>query len=173
MSQRFLALIPARYASTRFPGKPLAILAGKPIIQHVYERVSKMFDHVYVATDDQRIADEVARFGGKYVMTGTHHKSGTDRCYEALCSLGEENFDVVVNIQGDEPFIAASQLECIKQQFDNPQTDIATLVKPFAADASFAELSNPNSPKVVIGNGGQALYFSRSVIPYLRGVDPE
>ena len=100
MNQRFLALIPARYASTRFPGKPLAVLDGKTIIQHVYERVRKVFDHVYVATDDQRIADEVARFGGKFVMTGTHHKSGTDRCYEALCSLGEENFDVVVNIQG-------------------------------------------------------------------------
>lgn len=173
MSQRFLALIPARYASTRFPGKPLAILGRKPIIQHVYERVSKVFEQVYVATDDQRIADEVVRFGGKYVMTGTHHKSGTDRCYEALCFLGEENYDVVVNIQGDEPFIATSQLECIKQQFDNPKTDIATLVKPFATGASYEELSNPNAPKVVIGNDGQALYFSRSVIPYLRGIAPE
>lgn len=166
----FLALIPARYASTRFPGKPLALLAGKPIIQHVYERVSTVFENAYVVTDDERIEACVNTFGGRCVMTGTHHKSGTDRCFEALEKLGA-GFDVVVNVQGDEPFIAPSQLETIKQCFEDADTQIATLVKPFVPADGIAALENPNSPKVVLDNNSYAVYFSRSVIPYLRGVD--
>ncbi len=168
----FLALIPARYASTRFPAKPLAILGDKPIIQHVYERVSSIFDHAYVVTDDERIEACVKSFGGRCVMTGTHHKSGTDRCFEALDKLGA-GFDVVVNVQGDEPFIAASQLETIKQCFEDNDTQIATLVKPFVPTDGIEALENPNSPKVVLDNNSYAIYFSRSVIPYLRGVDKD
>ena len=169
---KFLALIPARYASTRFPAKPLAILAGKPIIQHVYERVSSIFEDAYVVTDDTRIEECVKAFGGRCVMTGTHHKSGTDRCFEALEKLGA-GFDVVVNVQGDEPFIAASQLETIKQCFADEETQIATLVKPFTPADGIEALENPNSPKVVLDNNNYAVYFSRSVIPYLRGVEKD
>ena len=169
---KFLALIPARYASTRFPAKPLAILAGKPIIQHVYERVSSIFEDAYVVTDDTRIEECVKAFGGRCVMTGTHHKSGTDRCFEALEKLGA-GFDVVVNVQGDEPFIAASQLETIKQCFADAETQIATLVKPFTPADGIEALENPNSPKVVLDNNNYAVYFSRSVIPYLRGVEKD
>lgn len=166
----FLAIIPARYASTRFPAKPLALLGGKPIIQHVYERVSKVFQHLCVATDDERIAKVVEAFGGVAVMTSASHRSGTDRCLEAYHKMGVKA-DVVVNVQGDEPFVAASQLESIKLCFDDPQTQIATLVKPFPADTPMERVENPNSPKVVTDNKGYALYFSRSVIPYLRGVE--
>lgn len=169
---KFLALIPARYASTRFPAKPLAILGNKPIIQHVYERVSSIFEDAYVVTDDTRIEECVKAFGGRCVMTGTHHKSGTDRCFEALEKLGA-GFDVVVNVQGDEPFIAASQLETIKLCFADAETQIATLVKPFTPADGIEALENPNSPKVVLDNNNYAVYFSRSVIPYLRGVEKD
>lgn len=168
----FVAIIPARYASTRFPGKPLAILGGKPVIQRVYEQAKKVFENVFVATDDDRIYDTVEQFGGKAIMTSPNHKSGTDRCYEAYQKCGIET-DVVVNIQGDEPFIHQSQLQTIKELFLQPETDIATLVKPFASDTSFDVLSNPNSPKVVVDDNWNALYFSRSVIPYLRGKETE
>ena len=168
----FVAIIPARFASTRFPGKPLAILGGKPVIQHVYEQAKKVFENVFVATDDDRIYDAVEQFGGKAIMTSPNHKSGTDRCYEAYQKCGIET-DVVVNIQGDEPFIHQSQLLTIKELFLQPETDIATLVKPFASDTSFEVLSNPNSPKVVVDDNWNALYFSRSVIPYLRGKETE
>ncbi len=168
----YIAIIPARYASTRFPGKPLQLLGGKPIIQHVWERAKSVMSHVFVATDDERIAQCVEQFGGKAVMTSTHHRSGTDRCREAYEKCGIEA-DVVVNIQGDEPFIAASQLETLMRQFDDAATDIATLVRPFGPTATFRDISNPNTPKVVVSREGFALYFSRSVIPYLRGVEPE
>lgn len=170
---RFLAIIPARYASTRFPAKPLAILSGKTVIQRVYEQVTKVFADAVVATDDQRIFDSVQAFGGKAVMTSTSHRSGTDRCYEALQKMGEDKYDVVVNVQGDEPFIQPSQLETIRQCFDDSATDIATLVKPFADDATFELLENPNSPKVVVNSRMEAMYFSRSVIPYYRGKDKD
>lgn len=169
---RFIAIIPARYASTRFPGKPLALLGGKPVIQRVYEQVTSLFTDAVVATDDERIYAAVEAFGGRVVMTSPDHRSGTDRCYEALCKVGGE-YDVVVNVQGDEPFIHPSQLEAIKRCFDNPATDIATLVKPFAEEDGVEALENPNSPKVVVDAESQALYFSRSVIPYLRGVERE
>ena len=171
-SLRFIAIIPARYASTRFPAKPLALLGGKPVIQRVYEQVTGIISSAVVATDDERIADVVKSFGGQVVMTSPNHKSGTDRCWEAYQKLGEE-YDVVINVQGDEPFIAHSQLKAIMECFEDENTDIATLVKPFAQSDGLAVLQNPNSPKVVLDSESRAIYFSRSVIPYLRGVEPE
>lgn len=167
---RFIGIIPARFASTRFPGKPLADLSGKPVIQRVYEKVAGIFDLAVVATDDQRIYDAVVGFGGKAIMTSDTHTSGTDRCYEAYCKVGTP-YDVIVNIQGDEPFIQLEQLQIIKACFENPDTQIATLVKPFTAEDGNEALFNPNSPKVVLNKNNEALYFSRSVIPYLRGAD--
>lgn len=169
---KFIGIIPARYASTRFPAKPLAMLGGKTVIQRVYEQVQGNLDNAVVATDDERILKAVEAFGGKAVMTGTHHRSGTDRCQEAYTKLGEP-YDVVINIQGDEPFIAASQLEAIKACFDDADTQIATLVKPFTEADGWEALENPNSPKVVLNSRMQAMYFSRSVIPYLRGQERE
>lgn len=162
---KFIGIIPARYASTRFPGKPLALLGGKPVIQHVYEKVATMLEAAYVATDDERIYDVVKAFGGQVVMTRTDHKSGTDRIEEAIEKIGGE-WDVVVNVQGDEPFVAKSQLDTICHCFDDPTTQIATLGKPFE---SMEAVQNPNSPKIVVDNMGFAMYFSRSVIPYVRG----
>ena len=172
--KRFIAIIPARYASTRFPGKPLAVLAGKPVVQRVYEQVASVMPKVVVATDDDRIRTAVEDFGGEVVMTSSNHRSGTDRVNEAyhtvLATTGR-SYDVVVNVQGDEPFIHASQLLAVQQCFDDPTTQIATLVKPFDAASSIDVLLNPNSPKVVVDNNMFALYFSRSIIPYLRGVE--
>lgn len=162
---KFIGIIPARYASTRFPGKPLALLGGKPVIQHVYEKVAAVLEAAYVATDDKRIYDVVKSFGGQVVMTRTDHKSGTDRIEEAIEKIGGE-WDVVVNVQGDEPFVAKSQLDTICHCFDDPTTQIATLGKPFE---SMKAVQNPNSPKIVVDNMGFAMYFSRSVIPYVRG----
>ena len=164
---KFIGLIPARYASTRFPGKPLALLNGKAVIQHVYEQAVKVLDAVYVATDDERIYNKVLAFGGKAVMTSTEHHSGTDRIEEALEKVGGD-FDVVVNIQGDEPFIAQSQIETLCQCFVDKATQIATLGKPFEC---IEAAENPNSPKIVVDNRGYALYFSRSIIPFVRGTE--
>lgn len=169
---KFLGIIPARYASTRFPAKPLAMLGGKTVIQRVYEQVAGVLDDAYVATDDERIEAAVKSFGGKVVMTSVHHKSGTDRCYEAYTKIGGD-FDVVVNIQGDEPFIQPSQLEALTACFDDTTTQIATLVKPFTADNGFDALENVNSPKVVLNKNMNALYFSRSIIPYQRNAEKE
>lgn len=167
---KFLGIIPARYASTRFPAKPLAMLGGKPVIQRVYEQVAGVLDDAWVATDDERIESAVKAFGGKVVMTSVDHKSGTDRCFEAYTKIGS-GFDVVVNIQGDEPFIQPSQLLAVKACFDDPSTQIATLVKPFSGEDDFAVLENVNSPKVVVNKNMNALYFSRSIIPYQRNAD--
>lgn len=169
---KFIVIIPARYASTRFPGKPLALLGGKPMIQRVYEQVAGVVEDVVVATDDERIYNAVEAFGGRVVMTSANHKSGTDRCWEAYQKQGEE-FDVVINVQGDEPFIAHSQLKTIMACFEDEATDIATLVKPFTEEDGLSALENPNSPKVVLDKQSRAIYFSRSVIPYLRGVERE
>ncbi len=162
---KFIAIIPARYASTRFPGKPLALLGNKPVIQRVYEQVTQEIHEAWVATDDERIKKAVEQFGGKAIMTSPHHKSGTDRIEEAAERINTDA-DVIVNIQGDEPFIQASQIRTVCQQFDNPSTQIATIGKPFT---TMDEVDNPNSPKIVTDNQGFALYFSRSVIPYVRG----
>jgi 3-deoxy-manno-octulosonate cytidylyltransferase (CMP-KDO synthetase) len=168
ISKKFLGIIPARYASTRFPGKPLADMLGKPMIQRVYERVAGLLDETLVATDDERIYKAVEKFGGKVVMTSPDHRSGTDRCYEA-CTRMNGKFDVVINIQGDEPFIQVSQIKLLQACFEDEKTQIATLVKPFSADDDFENLFNPNTPKVIITPQRQAVYFSRSVVPYIRG----
>lgn len=167
---KFLGIIPARYASTRFPAKPLALLGGKPVIQRVYEQVVKLLDDAVVATDDERIEAAVKAFGGKVVMTSTSHRSGTDRCYEALTKVDGE-FDVVINIQGDEPFIQPSQIRTVMDCFEDSSTQIATLVKPFTSQDGFDALENVNSPKVVVNKQMQALYFSRSIIPFYRNKD--
>lgn len=167
---KFIGIIPARYASTRFPAKPLAMLGGKPVIQRVYEQVCGVLDEAYVATDDERIETVVKSFGGKVVMTSVNHKSGTDRCYEAYTKVGD-GYDVIVNIQGDEPFIQRSQLVAVKACFDDETTQIATLVKPFTPENGFDALENVNSPKVVVDKRMNALYFSRSIIPFMRNKD--
>ena len=161
----FTAIIPARYASTRFPGKPLAVLGGKTVIQRVYEQVSNVLNEVYVATDDERIFSCVESFGGKAVMTRKDHQSGTDRIQEAVEKTGTQA-DVIINVQGDEPFIQPSQIQTLMQLFDDLSTQIGTLGKPFE---SMEAVDNPNSPKIVTDNRGFALYFSRSSIPYIRG----
>ena len=168
---QFVGIIPARYASTRFPGKPLADLGGKPMIQRVYEQAKKALSDVVVATDDERIYNCVRTFGGEVVMTRADHKCGTDRCLEAFEKLAIQGEAVVINIQGDEPFIQPEQIEAIKSCFNDPTTQIATLVKPFEEADGLEALENPNTPKVVMSPDGTALLFSRSVIPYLRGID--
>lgn len=176
---RFISIIPARYASTRFPGKPLAMLGGKTVIERVYGQVTRVIGEVYVATDDSRIFDAVTGFGGKAVMTSARHKSGTDRIEEAVEKIGADGGDlVVVNVQGDEPFIQPSQIETVCRCFDDPRTQIATLAKPFGSrhdgdgDDIMRMITNANSPKVVTDVDGYALYFSRSVIPFIRGAEP-
>ncbi|MCR5242934.1 MAG: 3-deoxy-manno-octulosonate cytidylyltransferase [Prevotella sp.] len=164
---KFTVIIPARYASTRFPGKPLAMLGGKPVIQRVYEQASKLQSPVYVATDDERIYQCVCDFGGQAVMTRNDHKSGTDRIEEAVKKTGTDA-DVIINIQGDEPFVQVTQIEVLCHLFDDPETQIGTLGKPFE---SMEAVENPNSPKIVRDRRGFALYFSRSVIPFVRGKD--
>ena len=176
---KFIGIIPARYASTRFPGKPLAEICGKTVIRRVYEQACQALDTVVVATDDERIYDAVESFGGKVVMTRADHRCGTDRCLEAYMGITtpawreQNNSDtVVINIQGDEPFIQPGQIETLMGCFDRPDTQIATLVRPFTAEDTPADLENPNTPKVAWSKAtGEALLFSRSVIPYLRGVD--
>lgn len=162
---KFIGIIPARYASTRFPGKPLAILGGKTVIQRVYEQTTAILQEAYVATDDERIFQTVEQFGGRAVMTRTDHKSGTDRIEEAAEKIGTDA-DIIINIQGDEPFIQQSQIETLMHLFDDPDTQIGTLGKPFE---SIEAAMNPNSPKIVTDLRGFALYFSRSVIPFVRG----
>lgn len=166
---KFIGIIPARYSSSRFPGKPLADMAGKPMIQRVYEQVKLALDEVWVATDDTRILEAVEAFGGNAVMTSASHKSGTDRCKEAYQKINKD-FDVIINIQGDEPFIQPEQINAIKDCFDTPNIELATLVKPFKKEDGFEALFNNNSPKVVINNNNEAIYFSRSIIPYIRDV---
>lgn len=167
----FIAIIPARYASTRFPGKPLVNINGKTMVHNVFLQAKKVFDDVYVATDDERIYKEVERFGGKVVMTKKKHKSGTDRCAEAIEKIETEeqrSWDVIVNIQGDEPFIKTEQLIEIQKCFKLKKTEIATLVKPIN---NIDDIFNPHKPKVVINKKNEAIYFSRSPIPYLRGTE--
>jgi 3-deoxy-manno-octulosonate cytidylyltransferase (CMP-KDO synthetase) len=162
-------MIPSRYASTRFPGKPLADMAGKTMLQRVYEQAQKALSDVWVATDDERIVRAVKDFGGNVVMTAATHRSGTDRCYEAYRNIGRP-FDVVINIQGDEPFIQPEQIETLKNCFSSPEVQLATLVKPFKKEDGFDVLFNPNSPKVVLNKQQEAVYFSRSIVPYIRDV---
>ena len=162
---KVIGIIPARYASSRFPGKPLAKLGGKYVIQRVVEQVGAVLDDVYVATDDERIYNTVTSMGAKAVMTRPDHQSGTDRIAEALEKIGG-NFDVVVNIQGDEPFIQKSQIETVVACFNDVDTQIATLGKKFA---TIEEAKNPNSPKIILDNRSYAMYFTRALAPYIRG----
>jgi 3-deoxy-manno-octulosonate cytidylyltransferase (CMP-KDO synthetase) len=158
-----IGIIPARYASTRFLGKPLALIQNKPMVQHVYERAKEAdFDDVYVATEDERIKNAVESFGGKVLMTDPQHASGTDRCAEAARILNLADTDLVVNIQGDEPFIRKDEINLLIKIFDNQNIQIATLAKPISTEE---ELNNPNKVKVVFTNSNKALYFSRSPIP--------
>ena len=159
---KVLGIIPARYASSRFPGKPLIDLKGKTMIQRVYEGAKKStrITEVIVATDDQRIYDEVVRFGGKAMMTNENHPSGTDRCAEVAANFPE--MDVVINIQGDEPLVDFRQLDQLIDAFENPKTDIATLGN---LTMTHEDVENPNRIKVVVNAKNTALYFSRSAIP--------
>ncbi len=169
----FLGIIPARFASVRFPGKPLALLGNKPVIRWVYERAEHVIDNLYVATDDQRIYEAVKKFGGKVVMTSDTHPSGTDRCAEALKLISRQtgmNFDGVINIQGDEPFISPSQIRSLMDSFQDRKTDIATLARKIT---DREEITDPNKPKVVFDRFNYALYFSRSPVPYLRNLEPD
>lgn len=173
MNMKVLVIIPARYASTRFPGKPLALLGGKPVVQWVWEGVAALGEgcEAVVATDDTRIAEAVEAFGGRAMMTGTHHRSGTDRCGEVVQRLKAQGavFDIVVNVQGDEPFVKSQQLRELVGCFDQPETEIATLKTPIR---STEELMSANNVKVVCDRLGRAMYFSRQPVPYLRGVEP-
>lgn len=165
---KVVGIIPARYASTRFPGKPLALIQGKPMIQHVFEQASKSrLDDVIVATDDVRIADAVMDFGGKYVLTDPNHRSGTDRCREAL-DLMASSIDAVVNIQGDEPFIDPKQINLLADMMEREDTQIASLARRIDDEDA---LFSPNVVKVVMDGNGRALYFSRNPIPFMRNVE--
>jgi 3-deoxy-manno-octulosonate cytidylyltransferase (CMP-KDO synthetase) len=167
----FAGIIPARYASSRFPGKPLAMIGNKSMIQRVYEQASESVSIVYVATDDGRIYDAVMSFGGRAVMTSADHQSGTDRCAEAAEIIaGEtgEKIDIVINIQGDEPFIKPEQINLVKECFSDESVAIATLVRKAEPGE---DIFNPNQPKVIINNEGDAIYFSRAAIPYQREGD--
>ena len=171
---KILGIIPARYSSTRFPGKPLVNINGKPMIEHVWDGVMStgLVDRILVATEDKRIMDAVTAFGGDAVMTSKLHKSGTDRCGEAIQKLGEDldQYDVIINIQGDEPKVAAEHIRLVVAAFENPDAQIVTLKKKIT---SLAELNSTNTVKVVCDLNGNALYFSRQAIPYLRNIAPE
>lgn len=165
---KVVGIIPARYASTRFPGKPLAVIKGKTMIRRVCEQAWKSkLDAVVVATDDVRIADEVMSFGGQYVMTDPNHRSGTDRCREAL-DLFENQYAAVVNIQGDEPFIDPRQINLLVDLISRDDTQLASLAKRIEDED---DLFSPNAVKVVMDKEGKALYFSRNPIPFMRNVE--
>jgi 3-deoxy-manno-octulosonate cytidylyltransferase (CMP-KDO synthetase) len=168
---QFAGIIPARYASSRFPGKPLALIGNKPMIQMVYEQACKALKTVYVATDDKQIFEVVTAFGGKAVMTSPDHLSGTDRCSEAVIRINEvtgKMTDVVINIQGDEPFIRPEQITLLMGCFNDPEVEIATLVRKVEPGE---DIFNPNQPKVILDSKGDAIYFSRAAIPFIRDTE--
>lgn len=168
---KIIGIIPARFASTRFPAKALADISGKSMIQRVYEQSSKskLLDKIIVATDHNKIYDHVKSFGGEVVMTSETHQSGTDRCFEVVTKL-QEKVDYVINIQGDEPFIKPEQIELLGSCLEDPTTQLATLIKKIDDKET---LFNPNSPKVIYNQYNEAIYFSRNTIPFLRGLEPE
>ena len=164
-------IIPARYASTRFPGKPLVDIHGKSMLQRVYEQCQKSkLDQVIIATDNDCIVKHVHTFGGKVILTSPLYKSGTDRISEATRQLDLENDSIIINVQGDEPFINPEDINLLAGCFENPTTKIATIVKKID---TIETLENSNNPKVVLNNNKEAIYFSRSLIPYLKGVKKE
>ncbi|MCB9195897.1 MAG: 3-deoxy-manno-octulosonate cytidylyltransferase [Flavobacteriales bacterium] len=165
-----LGVIPARYGSQRLEGKPLVDIWGKTMIQRVYEQAAKVLEHLVVATDDQRIYDNVKSFGGNVVMTASHHNTGTNRCleaYEILQAKSDVTFDFVINVQGDEPLLEPGQIRSLIQCFNDPTTELATLVMPVHHEA---DLFNESEVFVVFDKNKKALYFSRSVIPHVRGI---
>jgi len=168
----FIGIIPSRYQSTRFPGKPLADICGKTMIQRVYEQAQKALEEVWVATDDERIVKAVKDFGGNVVMTSQDHRSGTDRCAEAARKAAEltgRQYDVVVNIQGDEPFMQPHEIGLIRECFTgSPGTEIATLIQPILVNE---DIFRPDMVKVILDNQSNAIYFSRSPIPHIFGID--
>src|ERR1700712_5182937 len=165
-----LGIIPARFASSRFPGKPLVDIGGKSMIQRVYEQAKKCehLTEVIVATDDTRIYDHVLGFGGVAIMTSEDYQSGTDRCAEV--ALQHPQYNVIINIQGDEPYIDPEQISKLASCFNNPDTQIATLIKKVL---TVEELHNTNSPKVIINKLSEAVYFSRSPLPHIRGQEQQ
>ncbi|MDX2301736.1 MAG: 3-deoxy-manno-octulosonate cytidylyltransferase [Microscillaceae bacterium] len=167
-TKKILGVIPARYDSSRLPGKALIDIGGKTMVQRVYERasLSQKLDQVIVATDDQRIYEHLLAIGGQVMMTSPNHQTGTDRCAEVAAAKGLD-FEVIINIQGDEPFIAPEQIDELAVLFDDPSTEIATLAKKID---SYEELIDEKEAKVVLNDHSEALYMSRSPIPYLRGV---
>ena len=168
---QFAGIIPARFASSRFQGKPLAMIGNKPMIQRVYDQASKALDTVYVATDDQRIFEAVSAFGGKTVMTSPNHLSGTDRCAEAVNRINDDigrKIDIVINIQGDEPFIKPEQINLLKECFTDNSVEIATLIRKVEPGE---DIFNPNQPKVILNSKGDAIYFSRAAIPFIRDAE--
>jgi 3-deoxy-manno-octulosonate cytidylyltransferase (CMP-KDO synthetase) len=167
----YACIIPARYASLRFPGKPLVHIGNKTMIQRVYEQAGKSLDLVYVATDDKRIYDTVKNFGGNAIMTSPDHKSGTDRCAEAVSGIMLETgnpIDIVINIQGDEPFIKPEQIDMLMECFKAENVEIATLVRRTEPGE---DIFNPNQPKVIINTDRDAIYFSRAAIPFIRDTE--
>ena len=168
---QFAGIIPARYASSRFPGKPLAMIGSKPMVQRVYDQAGKILSQVWIATDDKRIFDAVTEFGGKVIMTSPDHLSGTDRCAEAVTRIIAETgnkIDVVINIQGDEPFIKPEQIALLMECFNDENVELATLVRKVEPGE---DIFNPNQPKVIFNIKGDAIYFSRAAIPYLRDAE--
>jgi 3-deoxy-manno-octulosonate cytidylyltransferase (CMP-KDO synthetase) len=168
---QFAGIIPARYASLRFPGKPLVLIGNKPMIQRVYDQASKTLDLVWVATDDKRIYDAVSDFGGKAIMTSSDHQSGTDRCAEAVIKIYRETgkkIDIVINIQGDEPFIKPEQIDLLTNCFLDKTVELATLVRKVEPGE---DIFNSNQPKVILDSKGNAIYFSRTAIPFIRDAE--
>ena len=166
----FAGIIPARFASSRFPGKPLAMIGNRTMIQRVWEQARKSLDKVFVATDDERISDAVLSFGGEVIMTSPNHRTGTERCAEAIEKIIAEgnNIDVIVNVQGDEPFIRPEQIDLLISSFSDDSVEIATLVRKTRYDE---DIFNPNQPKVILDLKSNAIYFSRSVIPFIRDIN--
>jgi 3-deoxy-manno-octulosonate cytidylyltransferase (CMP-KDO synthetase) len=165
---QFAGIIPARYSSSRFPGKPLVLIGNKTMIQRVYDQARKALDMVWVATEDKRIFEAVLDFGGKAIMTSPHHLSGTDRCAEAVTKINRETarkIDVVINIQGDEPFIKPEQITLLMKCFVDKTVELATLIRKVEPGE---DVFNPNQPKVILNSKGDAIYFSRAAIPYVR-----
>ena len=168
---QYAGIIPARYASSRLPGKPLVMIGNKPMIQRVYDQARKTLDMVYVATDDKRIFEAVLNFGGSAVMTSPDHLSGTDRCAEAVTKIKNETgkkIDVVINIQGDEPFIKPEQINLLMKCFVDETVELATLIRRVEPGE---DIFNPNQPKVILNSEGDAIYFSRAAIPFIRDAE--
>lgn len=167
MKRQAIAVIPARFASTRFPGKPLAEIAGKEMLRHVYDNVrsAALFDRIIIATEDERVSGPAGSWGAEVMLTSPHHESGTDRCAEVAERIHADSGTIIVNVQGDEPFISRGPLEALLAVFDNDSAQIGTLYQAFTP---LEDIADSNMVKLVLANDGKALYFSRAVIPFVR-----